>query len=407
MFFSISTTKQDNFPIIHKFPHFFVMLDNGWNTLTISNKTIFYKGYCIDYNLDTLVKNSIYNNRLFKGNFCIIEIDVDIRIYTDKYRSCKIQYNDFEVTNLYNASYKTVWADKGIRILGDLSKVNDYGIVDEIPQNILNKFDNEKLTEHDVLNNIHDIIDNDITVFLQHYNNTPIKIFLSGGLDSMLVFSYIQKHTDNYEIISHAHTEYDEFWCKNRHRISDNNWSYKQIHSWGYPTLLASGTPGDEYMLRNPKTVNLYLNYFNTSVLEEIQKFDNPKTLYHYKHFSKPSYKEEILKQSQEIQNIKQLSYDQFCYYLCNNVVNDIQHHHLGYTLTFTPLRNINIFEQILKLPLESTISQALNGDISRKLISMNNQDLLQYVSLSKNNEAMYNIWDFFKKHLHSGDNSV
>jgi hypothetical protein len=36
-------------------------------------------------------------------------------------------------------------------------------------------------------------------------------------------------------------------------------WGYRQIHHWQMPCVLASGAPGDEFMLRSPTTANQYL----------------------------------------------------------------------------------------------------------------------------------------------------
>jgi hypothetical protein len=72
--------------------------------------------------------------------------------------------------------------------------------------------------------------------------------------------------------------------------------------------------------------------------------------------------------------------------------LNDNQHWHLGNTLTFTPLKDIEITKILMGLPKEDLLGQIKNGDITRELIANNDQSLLQYLSDQKNTDLQKNL---------------
>ena len=71
---------------------------------------------------------------------------------------------------------------------------------------------------------------------------------------------------------------------------------------------------------------------------------------------------------------------------LCNNVVNDWQHWHLGQTLTWTPLRDLEIFKLMLRLSANEIVEQTMNSEFSIQLIERNCSGLSSALSCSKNN---------------------
>ena len=80
-------------------------------------------------------------------------------------------------------------------------------------------------------------------------------------------------------------------------------------------------------------------------------------------------------------------------------MVNDFQHWHLGNTLTFTPLRDIEIFKTLLRLDTDTAIKQIVNSEISFELIARNNPDLLNYLSPKKNVGNVYeNLFQLMSK---------
>ena len=117
-----------------------------------------------------------------------------------------------------------------------------------------------------------------------------------------------------------------------------SNWGYKQIHHWRESCILTSGAPGDEFMLRSPTTCDLFLKYYNIDIVQLTK--ENPDCL-HHEYF--------LLNKHLDIFNTQQidtsLTKEQMYKHLCNIIINDWQHWHLGNTLTWTPLRDLEIFK--------------------------------------------------------------
>jgi hypothetical protein len=83
---------------------------------------------------------------------------------------------------------------------------------------------------------------------------------------------------------------------------------------------------------------------------------------------------------------------------LCNTVVNDWQHWHLGNTLTWTPLRDLELFKLFLALPYEQAVAQIMNSAVSCELIERNVPGLTQVLSDQKNSgNAMRNLRGLLK----------
>jgi len=234
------------------------------------------------------------------------------------------------------------------------------------------------LTEYEVVDQIDKILSAKTKSFLSH-NQLPIKAHLSGGVDSLLVYSYLKKFDHEHTLINYAHIDYDEFWLKNSGTLAQF-WGYRQIHHWKTPCVLTSGAPGDEFMLRSPTTSDRYLKAHQLSMLSllELPQWQN---CLHSAYFKKPAHKE--IFQNQLIKSYQ--THEHLVWDLCNTIVNDWQHWHIGHTLTWTPLRDLEIFKLLLRLPVNSAVGQILNSQISRTLIDHNQLGLSSAISDQKN----------------------
>ena len=359
MFFSIEKEPNDNFSTYVQFGKLYLNIDNGWH---ISDNCV-YKGY--------------------DENFCKFEFaNNNIKISYPKHRSFPIFYDQNSITNLHRK-------DNTVTIDFEITNIDQNLQLELVKTDVIGKVDIEVLTENQVIENIYDILSNTIESFVQK-NKLPIKAFLTGGVDSMLVYSFVKKFAD-VELIDCLHFDYDKFWCLNGSYIKENLWAYKQIHHYKQPCVLLSGTPGDEFMLRSPTTANLYLMNRNTNIIEQLENND----CLHRSYFSK--YNDLFIQQSKNPRIRIMLRDRQYLYtHMCNMVLNDFQHWHLGNTLTYTPLRNLDIFKLLLRLPFESAVGQILDSTISKKLIERNDKSLLMYLSKQKNTNSFENVWKLY-----------
>lgn len=381
MFFSISKSKQSNFPNHYVFDHWVINTDNGWTIKTINGKNVLYKGYCDTEILDNIIEKILYfPTPIYDGNFCCFVINEDfIQIKTDTHRNFPLYYNEKEITNVKNLKNQ-IYTNELVIIDSYFDfKINKYKNFEKV--------DTSTLSEQEIIEKIDNILEKKIKFVLSN-TRMPKKIFLSGGLDSLLVYSYAVKYTE-IEIIKGEHFEFDYFWLKN-HGYLSRNWSYKQMCHYKEPTFLLVGTPGDEFMLRGPETVNMYCQVNNINVLDLLTKKDF-ENCYHKMYFLQEKNIKIFSKKIFKLQKNKQYCYN----YICNWLMNDFQHFHLGNTITFTPLRDIKILQLMLKLPLDIAIKQIMDGYVTKKLIEKNDSNLLKYISKYKNtNNHMENLID-------------
>lgn len=388
MFFSITKQSKENFPNHYRLGELIVNTDNGWHIHKHGEWNIVYKGY-VDDNILTLLLPDILQEDLPKhlGNFCVIAYNTTaeiIKIKTDLYRSFPIFYTQKkEVTNLVPLEH-TVYTDNVISI--DQNLIIDYPLKGNF--NVIGDIDTSPLTFNQALDQVDKILSHKIKKFL-HYNSLPIKVHLSGGIDSLLVYSYLQKYTDHFEMILAKHFDYDYFYLHNYRQI-EKHWGYTQIHHWRTPCVLTSGAPGDEFMLRSPTTADMLLKHQGIKITELLE-LPQWQDCLHYNYFKLP--KNYVIFKTQKTLNCSNAHLTQL---MCDIIINDWQHWHIGETLTWTPLRDIEIFKTILRMPINDCIGQIMNSNFSRKLIERNNPSLCEVISNQKNSgDDMKNLYNF------------
>jgi hypothetical protein len=373
MFFSITPLVKDNFSCHYRLGNLNVFTDYGWCFGNDATSTYVYKGYADDFDLSENIERILVQPKPQSvGNFCLIHHDSktgQIQIKTDIWRSFPIFLHDSEITNLVKSD-DVVWTDSTISVDQDFNITRDKHkvvgdiAIDTIPLEL-------------AINLIDRILQAKTQKFLSH-NQLPIKAHLTGGVDSMLVFCLLSHNKATYELVRSKHFDYDRFWMKNETQISTQFWGYTQLHHWVDPCVLTSGAPGDEFMLRSPNTIDLLLKYRGLST-EDLLKQKRDTLHFHY--FSKE--KSRQLFQNQRVN--PNLPTKFFYWQLCNTVINDWQHWHLGHTLTWTPLRDLEIFKIMLRLSPEDAIDQMFDSKLSKMLIEKYCPGMTKLISDQKN----------------------
>lgn len=378
MFFNIGHEPLENYPCHWQLGSFSVSTDQGWQHTTLGTAEILYKGYADSDSLDRLLEQIVFQAEpRLTGNFCaLVLINNTLQIQTDRYRGFPL-YIGNGVNNLIPTSH-TAWTDSLLVVHSDLS-------VTENKFDAIGAINTDPLTLDQALDEITNLLDQKVVSFLQH-NHLPIRAFLSGGVDSMLVYSFLRKHTNNFERVNCSHVDYDYFWLKNSGDIT-KFWAYNQIHHWIDPCVLTTGSPGDEFMMRSPTTADLFLKYHGIKISELLTQPEWENSL-HYKYFLREKHVQIFEQQKSSSNSLQELHWD-----LCNIIVNDWQHWHLGNTLTWTPLRDLDIFKIILRLPMDVIISQVMDSKLSIQLIERNCPGLSRALSDCKNaNNVLANL---------------
>lgn len=374
MFFQISKSKQDNFPFNHQTKNFVISLDEGWRHIHYQNNDIWYKGYLDAGDLTQHVLEIANEEEPSHcGNFCVIKVfDVGMIIRTDKLRSFPLWHSTTNgLTNLHPIG-DTYWTDSYVMMNNNLSMLHSkFDAIGEISDSLL--------SFKQVIDQVDALLDLKVKTFLAN-STLPLKVFLSGGIDTGLLYSYIQKHTSKYEQVMYSHMDFDYFYLKNQSHLS-NLWGYNQIHHWKEGCVLASGAPGDEFTARSPTTANLLLLHYNTSIPTLL---DNPqfKDCLHYTYYNQKKYLTSWHDQEKVYQHLSLKETIKKC---CEYNINDWQHWHLGNTLTWTPFRDIEMFKLIARMEPIALTDQIMNSTVQLELIRRNNPKILRYLSTQKN----------------------
>ena len=323
MFFSIAKQHKTNFSHFYQLGSFAISTDAGWTKLQQDKHHILYKGYADDNQLSQLLDSIINQTEPTSlGNFCILDFDLTtntLKIKTDRYRSFPIYVESAsEITNLEKLSH-TAWADSLVEVNTDMT-------INEIKFDVIGEIDTAYTTVDEVVAKINNILETKAQNFV-NFTDLPIKTFLSGGVDSLLVYSYLQRYTDNYEMIKCSHIDYDEFWLKNSGTLK-THWGYSQIHHWNKPCILTSGAPGDEFMLRSPTTVDLFLKSQDRNIIDLLNQ-DRWQGCLHNAYFSLPKHYTIFA----DDKPLPKWNRQEMIWNLCNILVNYWQHWHLGNTL--------------------------------------------------------------------------
>ena len=377
MFFSISNQQENNFTANYNFGSVWINVDAGWEFESDDNYFVIYKGYSDNFLLRDILDDILESELPFDlGNYCALFVDKNsghVQIKTDRYRGFPI-YVDLKksVTNLQIKDY-TVWSDSIITVNPDIT-------IDEKKFDIIGAVETSVLDYKDVVSAVDKILYNKTKKFLDN-NKLPIKVHLSGGVDSLLVYAYLRAHTDNFELVKCAHIDYDRFWLLNNTDVQ-RYWGYTQIHHWKEKCILNSGAPGDEFMLRSPTTSDLYLQARDVSIVDLLSA-PEWKSCLHYDYFTHQKHLN--IFNSQTVDKTKTLV--EHNWDLCNININDWQHWHLGNTLTWTPLRDLEIFKLMLRLPMNHAIGQILNSGLSKDLINGIDSGLVSAISDQKNSK--------------------
>lgn len=357
MFFSLTPGTKQNFPCHFQLGRLNLWTDQGWLFKQVGDRHVIYKGYVDDFDLADGLDRIIGQSRPeITGNFCVISHDLPsgaVAIKHDRWRSYPMFIHDHEITNLLPGPV-VAWTDSEI-------SCDQNFVVHEQKFDAIGAIDTSHMSADQALEQIYHILQLKTQRFLSH-NKLPIKAHLSGGVDSLLVYALLHHQGADMDLVTCSHFDYDPFWLWNDTQIVQNFWAYGQLHHWREPCVLTSGAPGDEFMLRSPTTLDQLLKYRGQSALEILGH--RPHCL-HSDYFHKAKHQEifhgQVVDQQRDV--------DQFYWDLCNIVVNDWQHWHLGHTLTWTPLRDLEVFKICLRLEPEAAVDQMFDSALSRRLI--------------------------------------
>ena len=375
MFFKIAPQNLDQFMFNYRLNDtHWLNCDAGWTDISTKYGTAYIKGYCHEHKFNTDFAEELFEDiePRYTGNFIAVlaRLSGTIDVTNDSTRATPLWRNETEVGNIDMTNAVNVWANNTVSITATEMVEKDW----------------DNITPHNVpacsFNSALDQIDQILTEKFAWLKDTAknIKIFYTGGIDTLLCISYLRKLGIEHELVTAEHYDYDKFTC-NFDQAIKTNWAYRQMHHWREPTYFVTGACGDEFFLRGPATANLILAHFGINILQLLK----PEH-YHYHSFREQE-KLDIYTQQQHDPEIQKMlsNKKELSDYIVGMCMNDHQHWHLGNTLTFTPFKDTRILAIILEMEKNDIAESVANAKLQRELIRRNNAQLLQYLDEYKN----------------------
>lgn len=357
MFFSLSKTEDLRFPFANRIGSWIFNHDAGWQQTA-----------------DGWIKGYRYED-IDHGNFCTLRLEDDV-IYLDhdKERSFPLWWDaDAKILTNCLGQGQSIWADKIVNLTSTDLNFNSKNIVAPIDLSPLS------------LDNVVTLAKQNLTAKFKKLQQDPRskKLFLSGGIDTLMLLNFLRAQRIEAEILDYEHFEYDLFCSSFLSRIKENHWAYQRIHHWRDGCVLLTGSCGDEYMFRGPWIIALWTAWHDIDFVDMLTKSQG----YHKHYFLLPKNKK-IFKQNYRQRKQLQEQFvrvEDLVSHLIDRNLNDHQHWHLGNTMTWTPFKDIELFKLVLRLKHDQLLEHFRDATVCRMMIDF---DLLDILSTSKNYQS-------------------
>jgi hypothetical protein len=367
MFFTLSKQHDPRFFHHKKINDLILSHDDGW----IPTPTGWFKGYQIPNQL-----HGSWTHVTFDGEQVLID--------HDSYRSYPLWYNEqtHTVTNLLGQGSR-IWADRKISLNRQEIKFNFFDPIGSISI--------DPLTQDQWLIEMCDNLKHKLQGLYSAYPDAIKRLFVSGGVDTLLLYSLLKSEHANFELMRYEHVEYNRFMDINFSNIKQQHWGYSQIHHWNHFNMLISGSWGDECLMRGPTTLALWAAWHNIDLVPLLKKSKG----YHSEYFCLPKNLKIISETWSQRNEIK----DQYSDYtalvqqILNINVNDHQHWHLGNTITWTPLKDLELTKLLLRTSPDDILKHITDATLQKKLIEHLYPPAVNLISAIKNHNSKENLY--------------
>jgi len=336
----------------------------------------------------TLVNNSwskgYYHNSIAHGNFLCFNLDNNsISVTHDELRACPLWWNSktHTLTNLQGQGQQ-IWADDSVTI-------NDLGL-QSVKVDLFGDVNTDILSIDTVVDFIVENLLKKVQALKIEFDHVPKKLFVSGGVDTVLLYA-LCRHIDlDVELLNYEHFEYDRFTDYNIEDIKNHYWAYNQIHHWQEPSVLITGACGDEFLFRGPYTIAQWAAWHNIDIRQHLDQG------YHVEYFQKQHNLTIFQDWYSQQHNLKSLSYKQLVQQILNCNANDYQHWHIGNTITWTPFKDLELTKIMLRLSPQDLLSQIIDATVTKQVIGRMYEPALKLVSNAKNLNSRRELWQLY-----------
>jgi hypothetical protein len=376
MFFSISDQAENNFDCYYKIGNWFINVDHGWTVCKTQTGLTLFKGYCDQLPMNQLINNLPVQHN-YTGNFCVIAASPnDLKLTHSQPRSFPLWHQQKKLTNFLpnNQSLTQIWVDD---LFSHLTVDGTFIFQKNKSTPALSK----SMSMNQVIEQSVDLLIQRAGQFKKHHTDT-INIYKSGGVDTTLVHA-LCNHVGINTVKIYSDIEPTDFMLNNKSTF-DCFWAYQQLHVWPHHSFIGTGSHGDEYFLRGPAAIAMITAWHNVDFLSLLDQ--NPQC-YHYHYFNREYNRYKFQLEFDQKNRLKNQfpTWNDLYLQILNMLANDHQHWHLGKTVTWTPLKEINIAQWCLNLPIDCLLDNFLNATITKRCIEKLDASLLSSVDTYKN----------------------
>lgn len=373
MFFSIGK-EYSKLPERFDFNGVKLHTDAGWSQAQVNGKTVFYKGYCLDYPIAEISAILKHEGHL-DGIFCIIIFDHETNTVSFKHgdmRGYPIHYIEDQIHNIPFEAGDLLPIEKHIVMQNGVTSVL-YNSTE------LYKYPVEGIISLDTASElIGNILEDNIKRFLKH-NPVNLHCAFSGGIDTLTCWAILSTLTDEYTTNVDAILNNNELRPTNTYPFFDEltaiEWGYFETGVYSDAKYIITGFWGDEIMLRNPVQFNYLANIQGKTAAHIVA--ENPDT-YMTKYFLKG-------KNTKKINKLEEISFDKFTHIAFSSVAYDFQIWHIDENIHFSPFYDKRIIDVLLHLNEADLIENSLHVTIQKNIIKRFNPIMLSYLDDFKN----------------------
>lgn len=362
MFFLVGPDPDPRFPCRARQGSTWINLDSGWQEITAGH---WRKGY--------------------HRNGCDIRVTASgVTIDHSQPRPFPMWMTDTQVTNLPDSRHwQPVYADGQVTI--DAQGSTHYHVRSLDLMRPLGPCSRQQALDHAISRLDQAVVD------LSASYAGAIRLFVSGGVDTILLLALLRCHDRPIELIRSEVWEHDRFVDDNADQLA-SYWAYRQLHHWTEPTWLATGSQGDEYLLRGPITIALITSWHDIDFLAQL---DGNDRCYHRRYFGKPANQDIFRDHWQRRHQLRELypTRADLDRHILDMLANDHQHWHLGHTLTWTPFLDLSLPNMWLACDPVDLMDQWLDAGMTKDLIRHYDASLLAGVSDFKNFNSRQNLY--------------
>lgn len=325
--------------------------DLGWK----QQDDVYYKGYCLDYNIDDNIDKIIKGDKP-EGIYAVIQNE---KIFHSEVRPFPLFHKGNNYTNLKLEGYNEISNNK--YILNTTEKTFDV-VVKEI-----------------------------IEILIKNLSKVELNIWCTGGIDSTMLIAiaefakipytiHVAKPRNRFDSIKDIEGTVEDYQSELLNFCRKNYWAYSFLSNFNNK-ILTTGFYGDEYFCRSIWQIHMLANSFG-KLGSEVSGSSN----YISKHINKGKYKYlNVLDTNINIDNVKLSTL---------HTVGTSHVWHFDNTITFCPLMDKRIIQNVWSLDPKTLLECAVDATIQKEIILRTMPDVTMLLDTYKN--SMFGRRNFF-----------